>query len=87
LLASTVAHIGLNPEIVIIPGHAFLGVALDQNDRQFAYWDAVDVNNNVAADSANVAADNLYAKNLQQRTIIDTILVSDAREARIGPML
>jgi len=87
LLASAVAHIGLNPEIVIIPGHAFLGVALDQNDRQFAYWDAVDVNNNVAADSANVAADNLYAKNLQQRTIIDTILVSDAREARIGPML
>ncbi len=86
LLASAVEHIGLNPEIVIIPGHAFLGVALDPNDRQFAYWDAVDVNNNVAADSANVAADNLYAKNLQQRTIVDTILVSDAREARIGPM-
>ncbi len=87
LMASAVARIGLNPEIVIIPGHAFLGVALDQDDRQFAYWDAVDVNNNVAADSANVAADNLYAKNLQQRTIVDIIMVSDAREARVGPML
>ena len=87
LLASAAESIGLNPEIVIIPGHAFLGVALDQDDRQFAYWDAVDVNNNVAADSANVAANNLYAKNLQQRTILDIILVSDARNARIGPMV
>jgi hypothetical protein len=34
-----------------------------------------------------VAADNLYAKNLQQRTIVDIILVSDARDARIGPMV
>jgi hypothetical protein len=87
LLASAAERIGLNTEIVIIPGHAFLGVALDQDDRQFAYWDAVDVNNNVAADSANVAADNLYAKNLQQQTIVDSILVSDARAVRIGPMV
>ena len=87
LMASAVAFIGLNPEIVIIPGHAFLGVALDATDRQFAYWDAVDVNNNVAADSANIAAGNLYAKNLQQRTILDIIMLSDARDARIGPMV
>ncbi len=87
LMASAVARIGLNPEIVIIPGHAFLGVALNQDDTQFAYWDAVDVNNNVAADSSNVAADNLYGKNLQQRTILDIIMVSDARNALIGPML
>ncbi len=87
LMASAVERIGLNSEIVIIPGHAFLGVALDENDRQFAYWDAVDVNNNIAADSANVAANNLYAKNLQQRTVVDAILLSDARDARVGPML
>jgi hypothetical protein len=87
LMASAVEHIGLNAEIVIIPGHAFLGVALDEDDRQFAYWDAVDVNNNVAADSANVAANNLYAKNLQQRTMVDAIMLSDARDARVGPMI
>ncbi len=87
LMASAVERIGLNSEIVIIPGHAFLGVALDENDRQFAYWDAVDVNNNIAADSANVAANNLYAKNWQQRTVVDAILLSDARGARVGPML
>jgi len=86
LMAAAVERIGLSAEIVVIPGHAFLGVALDQNNQQFAYWDAVDVNNNVAAESANIAANNLYAKNFQQHTIVDTILLSNARTARIGPM-
>lgn len=87
LMASAMESIGLHPEIVVIPGHAFLGVALDQSDMHFSYWDTVDVNNNVAADSANVAANNLYARSLQQRTIIDVIMLSDARAAHIGPML
>ena len=87
LMAAAVESIGLNAEIVVIPGHAFLGVALDANNTQFAYWDTVDVNNNIAADSANIAANNLYTKNLQQRTLIDVIMLSDARNAHIGPML
>ncbi|MBV9712676.1 MAG: hypothetical protein JO011_17370 [Ktedonobacteraceae bacterium] len=87
LMAAAVESFGLHAEIVVIPGHAFLGVALNENNLQFAYWDTVDVNNNVAADSANVAANNLYTKNLQQRTLIDVILLSDARSAHIGPML
>ncbi|HEU5230200.1 MAG TPA: transglutaminase family protein [Ktedonobacteraceae bacterium] len=87
LLAAAVEQIGLNAEIVIIPGHAFLGVAVTEGATDFEYWDGVDVNNNVAADSANVAADSLYQKNLNQHTIIDTILISEARNAHIGPML
>jgi hypothetical protein len=86
LLASAAERIGINTEIVIIPGHAFLGVAVTPDNRHFQYWDAVDVNSNVAADSANVAADNLYQKNLEQHTIIDTISISAARNAQIGPM-
>jgi hypothetical protein len=87
LLASAVESIGLHSEIVIIPGHAFLGVASAENKAHFEYWDAVDMSNNVAGDSANVAADTLYSHNLQQHTILDTIVISDARDASIGPML
>jgi hypothetical protein len=83
LLASAVEKIGLHAEIVIVPGHAFLGVAVTPDNTQFEYWDAVEVNNNVAGDSANLATD-VYAR---KQHIIDTILISDARTQGIGPML
>jgi hypothetical protein len=86
LLASAVERIGLHAEIVIIPGHAFLGVAVTQNDTQFEYWDAVQVNDNVAGDSANLWTDNdEYRQNAKQ--IVDTILISAARKAYVDPML
>jgi hypothetical protein len=87
LLAAAVEKIGLHAQIVIIPGHAFLGVSVTEDDKQVQYWDAVDMNNNVAADSANVAANSLYVKHLRQHTIVDTIVVRDARGARIRPMM
>jgi Transglutaminase-like superfamily len=87
LLASAVEHIGLHAEIVIIPGHAFLGVAVTPDNKHFEYWDAVQVNNNVVGDSANVATDDVYTVNSQQHTIVDTILISDARNANIDAML
>jgi hypothetical protein len=83
LLASAVERIGLHAEIVIVPGHAFLGVAVTPNDSQFEYWDAVEVNNNVAGDSANLSTD----KYVLTQHIIDTILIGDARAQGIGPML
>jgi hypothetical protein len=85
LLAAAVEHIGLHAEIVIIPGHAFLGVAVTQNDSQFEYWDAVQVNANIAGDSANLWADNEYKQNAKH--IVDTILISDARKQGVDPML
>jgi hypothetical protein len=87
LLASAVESIGLDAEIVIIPGHAFLGVAVTPGDRHFQYWDAVLVNNNVAGTSANVFTDSVYAQNVKQHTILDTILIDDARKADIDPMV
>jgi len=87
LLASAVESIGLDAEIVIIPGHAFLGVAVTQNDTQFEYWDAVQVNDHVAGDSANLWADNEYSENVKQKQIVDTILISTARKAFVGPMV
>ncbi len=87
LLASAVERIGLHPEIVIVPGHAFLGVAVDENDVNIQYWDAVDMNNNVAADSANVDANSTYVHYKTQHALVDTILISDARTVGVGPML
>ncbi len=85
LLASAVERIGLHAEIVIVPGHAFLGVALTPNDSQFEYWDPVEVNFGVAGDSANISTDNEYAQKAKQ--IVDTIVISDARKQGVGPML
>jgi hypothetical protein len=85
LLASAVESIGLHAEVVIIPGHAFLGVAVKPDDSHFEYWDAVQVNNGVAGDSANIAADIEYQQNA--RRLVDTILISNARLQGIGPML
>ena len=85
LLASAVERIGLHSEIVIIPGHAFLGVAVDPNNIHFEYWDAVDVNSGVAGDSANISADKEYLQ--YQKQLVDTIVISDARQQGIEPML
>jgi hypothetical protein len=85
LLASAVERIGLHAEIVIIPGHAFLGVAVTPQNTQFEYWDAVQVNDNIAGDSANLWTDKEYMRNSKQ--IVDTIVISDARHQGVGPML
>jgi Transglutaminase-like superfamily len=85
LLASAVEKIGLHAEIVIIPGHAFLGVAVTPDGKQFQYWDGVQVNNGVAGSSANIYANQEYSSNARQ--IVDTILISTARQQGIGPMV
>jgi Transglutaminase-like superfamily len=85
LLASAVERIGLHAEIVIIPGHAFLGVAVTPRNTKFEYWDPGQVSGNVAGDSANVWTDKEYLRDANQ--IVDTIVISDARYKGIGPML
>lgn len=85
LLASAVEKIGLHAEIVIIPGHAFLGVAVTPDDKQFQYWDGVQVNNGIAGASANVYANQEYSAHARQ--IVDTILISTARQQGVGPMV
>jgi len=87
LLASAVESIGLHAELIIIPDHMFLGVAVTPDNKQFEYWDTVLVNKNDAGESVNILTDGTYAKNLKQHTIVDTILISDERNAGIGPMV
>lgn len=85
LLASAVEKIGLYSEIVITPGHAFLGVATTPDQKQFEYWDPVQVNDGVAGASANIYADREYSANIKQ--IVDTIRISTARQQGVGPMV
>ena len=87
LLASAVERIGLHAELIIIPDHMFLGVAITPDNKQFEYWDTVLVNKGDAGESANILTDNTYAQNKKQNTIVDTILISEARNAGIGPMI
>ena len=87
LLASAVERIGLQPEIVIVPGHAFLGVAVTQDSTNIQYWDAVDLNNNVAADSANISTNSNYLNYKAHNAIVDIILIGTARTYGIEPML
>ncbi len=87
LLAAAVESIGLHPEIVIVPGHAFLGVAVTEDNKNMQYWDAVDLNSYIGADSANIATNTSYTNYKAQHAIVDTILISDARASGVGPML
>ena len=87
LLAAAVESIGLHPEIVLVSGHAFLGVAVTEDNTNMQYWDAVDLNNNVGADSANIATNASYLNYNAKHAIIDRIVISNARASGIGPML
>lgn len=87
LFAAAVERVGLHAEIVIIPGHAFLGVAVSQDNKHIEYWDPVEMGRSVAAESANIWTDNVYATNLKQHTVVDTIVIGDARNAGVDPML
>ena len=48
-------------------------------------WDTVLVNKNDAGESINILTDSTYAQ--KQHSIVDTILISDARNLGIGPMV
>lgn len=87
LLASAAEKIHLHTAIVIIPGHAFLGVAVTADNTVYQFWDPAYLDNNVAADSANVRANQVYQDNVKHGTIVDTIFVSDARSMGVDAML
>jgi len=87
LLASAVERIGLDAELIIIPDHMFLGVAITPDNKHFEYWDTVLVDKGDAGESANILTDSTYAQNQKQNTIVATIPISEARNAGIGPMV
>ena len=87
LLASAVESIGLHAELIIIPDHMFLGVAVTPDNKHFEYWDTVLANKNDAGESVRILTDSTYVQNRKQNNIVATILINDARNAGIDPMV
>jgi hypothetical protein len=87
LLASAAENIGLYPALVILPDRVLLGVALEPDGQEYGYWDVSTLNKGLSGDAANIAGDALYAQNVKQGSVLDKILIGDARRAGVEPML
>jgi hypothetical protein len=87
ILASAVERLGMRPYIVIIPGHAFLGVALNvAATAPIEYWETSDLNGGVIGSQANVHGDAEYIENLAQRQVLQVIDIGAEREHGIEPI-
>jgi hypothetical protein len=77
ILASAVEYLGMRPFFVIVPGHAFLGVALGVGpSAPVAYWETSDLND----------GDNEYTGANAHGQILQTIDVAFERGQGIEPM-
>lgn len=87
ILASAVERLGMRPFIVIVPGHAFLGVALGMDPASpVEYWETSDLDGGVTGSQANVHGDAEYA-DAQAHGQIQRVLDIAAERARgIEPM-
>jgi hypothetical protein len=87
ILASAVERLGMRPSFVIVPGHAFLGVALGNDpSAPITYWETSDLNGGVFGSQANIHGDAEFASYNAQHEILRTISVQDERAAGIGPI-
>ncbi len=87
LMASAVERIGLRPFIVIVPQHAFLGVALGvAPDAPLAYWETSDLNGGVRGDQANVHGESEYNQFHSKDQILRVVDVEQERQLGIEPI-
>lgn len=83
LFASAFENLAMDPVIVLVPGHAYVGVKLAESSDDYLYIDT-SLTGRVAFDSAVNAAQHNLAK--YQPAEIDRISIHDARRAGIYPM-
>lgn len=86
LLASAVERLGMRPYLILVPGHAFLGVATGlDSTASVEYWETSDLNGGVTGSQANLHGDTEYAQASQQGgiTVID---VQFERHQGVEPM-
>jgi len=87
ILASAVEYLGMRPFFVIVPGHAFLGVALGvDSSAPVEYWETSDLNDGVVGAQANVNGNSEFVGNSAQGQILQTVDVAFERGQGIGPM-
>lgn len=83
LFASAFENLGMEPVIVLVPGHAYAGVKLTENSGKYLYID-VALTGRVAFENAVSSADRGLAR--LQPAQITKIGITDARRAGIYPM-
>jgi hypothetical protein len=80
ILASAVEHLGMRPFIIIVPGHAFLGVALGEGaNAPIAYWETSDLNGSDGA-QGNVEGTNEYQTAASQGHVLQVVDIQLERQ-------
>lgn len=80
ILASAVERLGMRPYIVIVPGHAFLGVALSASGAPIEYWETSDLNDSTGSQAH--ADGQSEAHSYQQRNLILRVIDIQTERAR-----
>ena len=91
IMASAVESLGMRPYFIIVPGHAFLGVALSSSGASLEYWETSDLSgglNGSASDgvSANENADLEYQQKEAAGQILARVDVQNERTQGIMPI-
>jgi hypothetical protein len=86
ILASAVEHLGMRPFIIIVPGHAFLGVALGPlASAPIEYWETSDLNGSDGA-QANIEGNNEYQAAAKQGHVLQVVDIQLERQRGFEPI-
>ena len=86
ILASAVERLGMRPYIVIVPGHAFLGVALGASSKApIDYWETSDLKG-ATGSQANVHGESEHRDFEAQQLILRVINIQDERAQGFVPI-
>jgi hypothetical protein len=83
LYASLFENLGMEPSVVIVPGHAYVGVRVSQGSNQFLFMDAALTGRSTFSAAVSSANSGLAR---QPGSAMTKVLIEDARAAGIYPM-
>jgi len=84
MFASLFENLGMDPVIVLVPGHSYVGVRIAENSDKYFYIETALIGRNVTFESAVKAANEGLAKWPSDK--VTRIQIDDARRAGIFPM-
>ncbi len=85
VLASAVEYLGMRPYIIVVPGHAYLGVSMGPSSASpIEYWETSDLNAGADGNQANVHGDGEYAGDYQQGRVLVAVDVLAERARGIA---
>jgi hypothetical protein len=84
MFASLFENLGMDPVIVLVPGHAYVGVRIAENSDKYYYIETAIVGRNASFESAVNSANEGLSKWPSDK--VTRIQIDDARRAGIYPM-